>query len=82
MPLSGLVITWDGPLDAHAASLAELRRHPAIEVGQLGDFQCAIVVDTTDPAEDRQVWDWLQALPGVAQVQIAFVGFDEQIDEA
>jgi hypothetical protein len=76
MPVSGLVITWNSMHDDHAAALAALHGHPAIEVGEANCSQCAIVVDSADVVEDRRIWEWLHSLPGVAQVQVAFVGFD------
>jgi hypothetical protein len=82
MPISGLVITWNSAHDDHASALAALQAHPAIELGTTTALMCAIVVDSADPAEDRRIWEWLHALPGVAQVQVAFVGFDDDDSSA
>jgi hypothetical protein len=37
----------------------------------------AVVTDTPDRARDRALWDWLAALPEVAEVTLAFAHFDD-----
>ena len=80
MPISGLVIIFEGPVERAADTLDEIRNHVAIEVGEISDNKCAIVVDTPTADEDRRVWTWLQDLPEVIDVRLAFVGVDDDAD--
>ncbi|MCS7470321.1 hypothetical protein NZK35_27040 [Stieleria sp. ICT_E10.1] len=77
MPISGLVITFDQTFDHPDETLSRLRAEPAIEVGACDRRQCAIVVDTASQADDKKIYQWVQDLPGVAGIQVAFVGFDD-----
>jgi hypothetical protein len=77
MPISGLVLTLVEEPHARQGALEILRRHPAIEVGEPADVRVPIVVETTDAEEDRLVWEWLHAIPGVSFVVVAFIHFDE-----
>lgn len=73
MPVSGLVLTLG---DAPGAALDALRTHPEIELGERFAAKQPIVVDTQTRARDREVWDWLRALPGVLHVDVACIHFD------
>ncbi|WP_390895543.1 chaperone NapD [Stieleria tagensis] len=76
MPISGLVVVFEGPTDRHADSLGQLASHPAIEVGQTNGHRCAIVIESHSKHQDQQLWEWVHSLPGVQNVSVAFVGFD------
>jgi nitrate reductase NapAB chaperone NapD len=39
----------------------------------------AVVVDTASKDHDFEVWEWIGNLPGVSEIKIAFVGFDDEI---
>ena len=78
MPISGLVITFDQTFDRPDETISRLRAEPAIEVGACDRQQCAIVVDTGSQADDKKIYQWVQDLPGVANIQIAFVVFDDE----
>ncbi|QDV42071.1 hypothetical protein Enr13x_19140 [Stieleria neptunia] len=78
MPISGLVITFDQTFDDVGETIAMLRSEPTIEIGARDEQQCAIVVDTPSKADDKKIYQWVQDLPGVASIQIAFVGFDDE----
>lgn len=77
MPISGLVVTLSEDTQRRAAALAELRRHDAIEVGEVAGERVPIVVTSADSDEDRRIWDWLSALPGVLLVSVAYIHFEE-----
>ncbi len=77
MPISGLVIVLDAPNGPFPDTLRELRAHAAIEVGEMTDHNIAIVVESTSNQHDREIWQWVQELPGVLDIRIAFVGFDD-----
>jgi hypothetical protein len=76
MPISGLVITLTDDVDTGQAALAAMERHSAICVGQLTGLRLPIVVETPDSDADREVWEWLHTLPGVALVNVAVVHFN------
>jgi hypothetical protein len=78
MPISGLVVTLaDNPVLQQAA-LAAMREHPALELGERRCNQVALVVESACEEEDRLIWEWLHALPGVAMVVVAFIHFDDE----
>lgn len=81
MPISGLVVVLDAPNGPFPRTLRELRAHAAIEVGETTDNNIAIVVDSTSNQHDQEIWQWVQQLPGVLDIRIAFVGFDEETGE-
>lgn len=76
MPVSGLVITLANDRQRRDTALAALSQEPRIELGVLRASRLAIVVDTATPEDDQQLWQWLNALPGVEFVEVALVGFD------
>ena len=78
VPISGLVVVLDSPSGPYPDTIQKLRAHPAIEVGDISDYKIAIVVDSTCKQHDQEIWDWVQDLPGVLDIQIAFVGFDDE----
>ena len=78
MPISGLVVTLtDNPVLQQAA-LAAMREHPALELGERTRNQIALVAESACEEEDRLIWEWLHALPGVAMVVVAFIHFDDE----
>jgi nitrate reductase NapAB chaperone NapD len=76
MPVSGLVVTLTPEPRRREEALAAIGREPCIEVGASEAGRLAIVVDTVSSEDDRQVWEWLNALPGVEFVDVALVGFE------
>jgi len=77
MPISGLVITLSDDARLRDAALAELSHHPAVSLGPLTGQRLPIVVETPDSDADRDVWEWLSALPGITLVNIAVVHFTD-----
>ncbi len=66
----------DQPIDALEQCLEALLKNEKIEVGQRLGLHLPCVLDTSSTGEDRDLIDWIQALPAVEQVQIAFVAVD------
>lgn len=77
MPISGLVVTLVDDLSAREVTLASLRNHPALEVGEFASGRVPVVVESLDEDEDRLIWEWLHSLPGVMLVVVAFISFDD-----
>ena len=78
MPISGLVVTLSSDARAREAALEALRNHPQIELGDGSPHRHPIVVETANSDETSCFWEWLQALPGVEFVDVAYVHFEEQ----
>jgi nitrate reductase NapAB chaperone NapD len=55
-----------------------LINHPNITVGERSDDRIAIVVDSDSKNHDDDILDWLRNLPGVSEIKLAFVGFDDE----
>ena len=77
MPVSGLVITFSSDIADHGKIVEQLSVEPGIEIGDAVGPKLAIVVDTDTRDRDREIWQWVRDLPGVAMVDVAFVGFEE-----
>jgi nitrate reductase NapAB chaperone NapD len=76
MPVSGLVVSLCKEARPRAEAIEKMAQEPRITVGALAANRLAIVLDTASSEEDKQLWDWLNALPGVTFVQVAFVGYE------
>ena len=77
MPVSGLVVSLSDEPNPRVAALVVIGREPRITVGVSAGNRLAIVLDTDSSEQDKQLWDWLDSLPGVSFLEVAFVGFDQ-----
>ena len=77
MPVNGLLLTLSP--DAKLADEARLRISSRAEasLGVPQDRWQALAVDTPDVKAAHDFHEWLEALPGVEQVDVIYVGFDE-----
>lgn len=78
MPVSGLVVSLHDDARLRAETLEMIRKEPRITVGLADGGRVAIVLDTTSGEQDREVWNWLHSLSGVALLEVAYVGFDQE----
>ncbi|QDU89797.1 hypothetical protein Pla175_31920 [Pirellulimonas nuda] len=78
MPISGLVVVFGGGQDQMDDTITRLANHPSIDVGQKSSNRLAIVIDSESREQDIEINAWVRGLPGVADLQIAFVGFDDE----
>lgn len=81
MPISGLVVTFESPVDHHWATVQRLRETVEIEVGNAGGSKLAIVVDSENKRRDQEIWNMVRDLPGVIDLAVALVAFDEETDD-
>jgi nitrate reductase NapAB chaperone NapD len=81
VPISGLVITFKAPVEEQLAAIASLRATPEIELGAARGSKLAIVVDSEDKIRDQEIWEMVRALPGVTDLAVALVAFDDQQQE-
>ncbi len=77
MPISGLVVVFETSETLDDLAIERLASHPAIEVGQRQLDRVAVVVDSVSNEQDIEIWEWMRRLPGVSDIKIAFVGFDD-----
>lgn len=81
MAISGLVLTLGD--DARGIeALERLARDPRLTLGDRFGSRLAVVAETNGIEADRDLWDDLRALPGVLSVELSFVQFDEESEEA
>ncbi|MGB7345549.1 MAG: hypothetical protein WBD20_15150 [Pirellulaceae bacterium] len=76
MPISGLIVSLAEQDTLRDDAIEAIRLEPRIDIGVIDSQRMSIVVDTKSIDEDKQVWNWLQELPGVVFVDVAMVGFD------
>ena len=77
VPISGLVVTFIASQTSVESLRQTLQVIPEIEVGECSEHRMAIVVDSASRQRDREIWEQIQQLPGVSDINVAFVGFDE-----
>lgn len=77
MPISGLVVTFNSPVDQHSAAIDVLRAIPEIEIGRAGGSKLAIVVESKNKRRDQEIWNTVRELPGVIDLAVAMVACDE-----
>ncbi|MCM2372189.1 chaperone NapD [Aporhodopirellula aestuarii] len=77
MPVSGLVVTFQTPVDQYRETIELLRAVPEIETGEFKNGKLAIVVDSETRHRDQEIWDSVRQMPGVIDLAVAFVGFDD-----
>lgn len=79
MPISSLVITYGNTAEAKSAREL-LTSDTRIELGELVGIRQPLVIETTTQNEDKDLWKWINSLPGVTHVDVAFVSFlDDEI---
>jgi nitrate reductase NapAB chaperone NapD len=79
VPVSGLVIVFESSEALNELVVEQLTNHPCLEIGERASDRLAVVVDTASKDHDFEVWEWIGNLPGVSEIKIAFVGFDDEI---
>lgn len=78
MPVSGLVVTFNSPVADHADAVAAFGAIPEVEIGESGGSKLAIVIDSADKDRDQEIWNTVRQSPGVIDVAIAMIAFDEE----
>lgn len=77
MPVNGLMVTLSADPERAARALGMIDGHDGIELGERHDRWLPVAVDTRDDREARALHEWLEGLPGVDQVGVILVAFDE-----
>lgn len=61
-----------------AESLQQIQRHPNFQIGDRQGLRLPVVLDTPDKETDKRCWLWLNDLPGVHHVDVAFIHFEDR----
>lgn len=77
VPISGLVVTFRSSVTEHVETVELLRDIPEIVIGDSVGSKLAIVVDSETQRRDQEIWNTVQHLPGVIDLAVAMVVFDE-----
>ena len=77
MPINGLLLKLSPDPAIVKAALALISERPEASLGEVQDRWQPIAVDTPDVRAAHDFHEWLEALPGVEQVDVIYVGFDE-----
>lgn len=80
MPISGLILTLNADAELAAQAVASLSTRAEFMPGERNARWLPVAMEARDDAASRDLHDWLNALPGVAFVDVVYVNFDA--DEA
>jgi nitrate reductase NapAB chaperone NapD len=77
VPISGLVVTFQSSVTEHAEAVEALRMIPEIDIGDSAGSKLAIVIDSETKRRDQEIWNTVRQLPGVIDLAVAMVAFDQ-----
>jgi len=77
MPISGLVITVANEADTLVLVRSALALEPGLTLGETQGPRIPAVLEAADEDASKLAHDRLVRMPGVVQVDVVFVGFDE-----
>jgi hypothetical protein len=78
MPVNGLMVTLSADPERASQALGMIDGHDGLELGERHDRWLAVVAETRDDHEARALHQWLEGLPGVDQVGVILVAFDDE----
>lgn len=76
MVVSALVVTLHGDAEIRAATLARLAADPRLELGPCHRDRLPVVSETASTAAGAELVDELQAIAGVARVDVVSIDFE------
>ncbi len=62
----------------YAAIIEQIQQHPNFQAGLRQGQRLPVVLDTPDKQTDKQCWGWVNELPGVHHVDVAFIHFEDE----
>lgn len=77
MSINGLMLTLSSDRQSAENAVAEISLRSDIEIGTLNDRWLPIACDPQSVKGSRDLHTWLENLPGVEQVDVIMVAFDE-----
>lgn len=81
MAISGIVVTLSDSASEADSALDMLAHERRITLGERFGRRVAAVTETASAEEDGLLWDDLHGIPGVARVDVTFVGLDRPASE-
>jgi hypothetical protein len=82
MSVSGIVITFAREADLAARARAAIAREEWLEYGVPAGSRLPAVIEAPDPRAARELVERLVRLPGVASVDVVFVGTEDSAGES
>ena len=82
MAISGLVLTLTDNDALRARTLQLLAEMPELALGEPTGLRQPAVADTPHRWTDRELFERLQAMPGVHYAEVAYVWFDDEVAPA
>jgi hypothetical protein len=79
MPVNGLLLTLSTDPALAAAARAGISSRQEATLGEASDRWQPLAVDTPDVKAAHDFHEWLEALTGVEQVDVIYVGLDESL---
>ena len=80
MSISGLLITLADDPNASEAVISTLKADPRIDVGERRGPYLPVVADTIGKHENQLLWDELNELAGVINVNLVFADQDDSTE--
>ena len=77
MPVNGLLLTLTTDPALATATRQTVSSRAGTELGDSCDRWQPVAVETPGVKEAHDFHEWLESLPGVEQVDVIYVGFDE-----
>lgn len=77
---SGLLLSLSGDASAVEQALAQLRACPVLTLGDRQGSWLTAALQTSGPEESERWHRWMQGLPGVGDVEVVFVHWDDEGD--
>jgi len=77
MPINGLLLTLSPDSGLAESARARIASRAEVSLGETNERWQALAVETPDVKAAHDFHEWLEALPGVEQVDVIYVGFDE-----
>ena len=78
MPVSGIVLTLTEERESREGVLRRLRADARVDVGPADGCRVAIVLVTDSLAAGRDLCEQLVALPGIDQLEVAYVAAEDE----
>ncbi len=77
MPVNGLLLKFSPDAALADSARARISARPEVSLGTAQDRWQPLAADTPGVKAAHDLHEWLAALPGVEQVEVIYVGFDE-----
>ena len=77
MPVNGLLLTLSPDERLAGRARAMIAARPEASLGEPRGIYQPLAVETSDVRAAHEFHEWLEALEGVGQVDVIYVGFEE-----